>query len=114
MQPPPGKALVYIIRSSVLGLAVGVRVSINDYKIGLTRGRSFLYAILDPGTHIIRSMAENTSEIQLNVEAGKTYFIEQVIKMGVLIARNKIILLDEEYGRQLLNKCKLHKSQIKF
>jgi hypothetical protein len=40
------------------------------------------------------------------VEAGKTYYLQQKIMMGMFKAENEIVLLDEEDGKTGLRKCK--------
>lgn len=107
ISPDSGKALVYIVRPSVVGSAITFGVTCNDVHIGATNGKRFIYAFLDPGTHTFISKAENKSELFLKVEPGETYFINQKAKMGLLFARVGMEAVDEKTGRSLLSKCKL-------
>ena len=111
MNPPEGKSLVYIVRPSVIGFAINFTVTCDDITIGKTKGKNFLYAILNPGPHVFVSKGENSSELHLILEVGKTYFIEQKVRMGLLYARNKIQLINEKEGRNKLDKCNLSKNQ---
>ena len=101
------KAVVYIVRPSALGFAVKFTVNIDGQYIGATGGKRFIYAILDPGKHLIVSHAENKEELEVNLEANKTYYIEQIPTMGIVMARNKLKLLDEAEGLEKLERCKL-------
>ena len=79
MAPPEGKAIVYIIRSKNVGKLVKFHVSANDTPLGYTKGKTFLYTILDPGMYTFVSKAENTKNIDVNVEAGQIYYLLQKI-----------------------------------
>jgi hypothetical protein len=58
---------------------------------------------------VFASQAENKSELPLVLEAGKTYYLEQQVRMGILMARNKLVRLEEGPGRERLLKCSLSK-----
>lgn len=107
---PEGKALIYIIRTSAFGFAIKFKVFIDNELIGYTKGKNYLYAYLDPGSHQILSKAENKGLLKLNVEAGKTYYVKQKVGFGFIKARNKLALLDPEKGKSAKSKCKLSKS----
>ena len=105
--PPNGKGVIYVVRPAVMGFAIGIPVSCDGNWVGTTRGKNFIYTVVDPGKHIISGKAENLSEVEVNVEAGKTYYVLQNIKMGMVMARNKLELTDEQTGKTKLEKCKL-------
>ncbi|MBI9038735.1 MAG: DUF2846 domain-containing protein [Bacteroidales bacterium] len=107
LKPSADKALVYVIRPSALGCAIGMKVSVNDTYIGTTGGKRYIYTFLDPGKYSITSKAENEAEILIEVQAGKTYYIEQIPKMGWLSARNQLEPLSETEGQNKISKCKL-------
>lgn len=106
--PPDGKALIYIVRpSSYFGAAIKFRVSCDNNSIGSTMGGQFIYTIVQPGRHEFKSEAENDAKLFLLTEANKTYYIEQEVKMGIIVARNKLVRLNDIKGKIALNKCKL-------
>jgi len=109
MRPPDGKALVYILRPTSFGGIVIMEVTSNGNYIGATGGGRYIYAILEPGNNTLVSKAENKSELQIVLEAGKTYYFEQKVKMGIIMARNELIRLDDAEGREKLLKCALSK-----
>ncbi len=104
---PSDKALVYVIRATGFGGAVKFKVFCDDKFIGSTSGMRFVYTIQEPGKHNFMSQAENKDELSIVLEANKTYYLEQEVKMGIIMARNKLAVLDESAGRQKLIKCKL-------
>ena len=109
MRPPDGKALVYILRPTSFGGIVRMEVTSNGNYIGATGGGRYIYAILEPGNNTFISKAENKSELKIVLEAGKIYYFEQKLKMGILMARNELIRLDDAEGREKLLKCSLSK-----
>lgn len=109
MKPPEGKGLIYLIRSRSTGTLIKFKVFVNDEYIGATKGKNFLYKIVDPGHYKILSKAENQHEIEFEVEAGKIYYVLQKIRLGVIKARVRMYLTDEGEGRTRLKKCKLSK-----
>lgn len=114
IQPPEGKALVYIIRNKSLGMVAKLHLDIDRKVIGQTKGKQFLYTFLDPGKHIIISRGENISELPIKLEAGKTYFIQQKPKMGLFSIRSKLTRLEEDEAKRYLSYCRLSKSNITF
>ncbi len=105
--PPEGMALVYFVRPSSLGAAIKMGVTCDGTAIGSTHGKRYIFSSVKPGKRVFVSSAENKDELVLVVEAGKTYFIEQQVKMGIIAARNRLERLEEAAGRQKLAKCKL-------
>lgn len=105
---PEDKALVYVYRPSSAGFAVRMEVTCDGQSLGSTKGKRFIYALLDPGKHTIKSKAENTATLDVDLEAGKTYYIHQRVKMGALMARTELELVtNESEARKKLNSCKL-------
>lgn len=107
MTPPEGKALVYVVRPSWFGFAINFKVYFNDTYIGKTKGKRFLYTVLDPGTYHVISKAENKSEVSLNAEPGKIYYLKQSVGFGFIKARNSLYQIHEEIGKKALRKCRL-------
>jgi len=107
LTPPEGKALVYVVRPARIGMGVPMTVTCDSVEVGRTGGARFVYAVLDTGAHVFASKAENRSELPIVLEAGKTYYLEQKVTMGLLYARNKLVRLEEKEGREKLLKCYL-------
>jgi hypothetical protein len=101
-EPPPDKALVYVVRPTMLGNKIQTKLAVDGKWVGVNRGHNYFFLNLDPGEHYFCSKAENTSVLAVKVEAGKTYYVEQKIKEGFLKARNKLALLPETEGKKKL------------
>lgn len=105
LEPPEGKSLLYVYRPSVAGAVIPMPVICDERMIGSTRGKTFIYAYIAPGKHTITAEAERPATLEIETEAGKTYYIRQKVKMGIAMARTDLELVDEAEGRNKLNKC---------
>lgn len=102
---PADKALIYVIRPTMMGNKVQTKLAVDGKWVGINRGNNYFFLTLDPGEHYFCSTAENKSVFAMKVEAGKTYFLQQKIRMGFMKAGNKLDVLTEEEGRKGLAKC---------
>ncbi|MFN0035983.1 MAG: DUF2846 domain-containing protein [Saprospiraceae bacterium] len=114
LQPPVGKSLIYIVRPSLVGGAISTRLTCDGKKLGSTHSRQFVYAIVSPGWHRLVSHEEPVNEIVLFTEPGKAYFVQQRVKMGMVMAQFDLIGVKEEEGRAMLNRCKLSPSSSHY
>lgn len=101
------KAGLYIFRNESMGGAVTMDVKIDGKAVGQTAAKTYIFTELSAGSHVITSDAENTSEITIEVESGKLYYVWQEVKMGVLSARSKLQQVDEQAGKKGVNESKL-------
>lgn len=107
MLPPEDKALVFIIRRQSMAKLINLTLECNGVYLCTTIGKRFIYLILDPGSYTFVSKAKNKSSLQLNLEAGNTYFILQKLSTGGIITLTELELMEETTGRKKLKKCSL-------
>lgn len=111
--PEPDKAIVYVVRPSIIGTLIRFNIFVDDKKlesnIGYTKGREYIYFNLPPGSHRILSKAENWDTIDITAKAGDVIFLQQDPKMGLVLARNSIKLIDEYEGRYNVKRLSLGK-----
>ena len=102
-RPDADKALVYVVRPSMVGGIVRFNVFVDDQEdkseVGYTRGSQFIYFSVPPGDHRIYSKAENWAEIAVSVKAGEIIFLQQEAAMGLVMARNNLFRVDETQGK---------------
>jgi hypothetical protein len=101
------KALIYVLRPTMLGYAIQTKLAVDGQWMGVNRGDSYFYFSLGSGQHYFCSRAENRSVLALKVEAGRTYYLQQDIRMGVMKAQNELTLMDEEKAKEKLEKLHL-------
>ena len=76
-------------------------VKVNSLEAGGTGPGTFFRWELKPGTYTFSaSTGESSKTVQLQVEAGKLYFIEQNIKIGLSEGRVQLKEVDEETGKK--------------
>ena len=102
----PSKARIYVVRPTIFGSAIPMKIRDGDKFIGETGPKGYLCWERDPALVEITGKAENTARLPLTVEKGMVYYIQQRVRMGLLFARNKLSLLSEEKGKAALKKCK--------
>ncbi|HSN91946.1 MAG TPA: hypothetical protein VLS93_12015 [Anaeromyxobacteraceae bacterium] len=105
--PTPGKANLYVFRDETFGAAVKMSLVLDGRMFGDTAARTFLLTTVDPGRHVLVSKAENDARLEFDAAPGANVFVWQEVKMGVLMARSKLHLIDEASGRERVNSCKL-------
>ena len=108
-EAPDDKGVVYLYR---LGRAVGAAnvsiVKVNSLEAGGTGPSTFFRWELKPGTYTFSaSTGESSKTVQLQVEAGKLYFIEQNVRLGISDSRVQLKEVDEQTGRKSIQGMKM-------
>ena len=106
---PEDKGVVYLYR---LGRAVAASnvsiVKVNSLEAGGTGPSTFFRWELKPGTYTFSaSTGESSKTVQLQVEAGKLYFIEQNIRLGISEGRVQLKEVDEKTGKKSIQGMKM-------
>jgi hypothetical protein len=96
------KSLIYVMRPTMMGNKIQTKLAVDGEWKGVNRGNNYFFFTLQPGEHYFCSQAENRSVLVLTVEAGKTYHLQQGIRMGVMKARNELSVMDDAKGQQKL------------
>jgi Protein of unknown function (DUF2846) len=104
---PAGKALIYVIRPTVVGMLIQTKLAVDGDWKGVNKGDTYFFFTLDPGEHAFCSVAENHAVMEATIEAGKTYYLQQHIEMGVMKARNEISFVSADEGARKLEKLHL-------
>lgn len=101
----PEKGRIYVLRPEFLGSAVKMNVTADETLIGTTIGGGYLCWETVPGMVTITGHAEVEDSIDLSVQRGKAYYINQAMRMGVWVARNELIEVSPQEGKELLESC---------
>jgi hypothetical protein len=108
----PDKSNIYVYRNESIGGAIPMTVALNGKVAGQTAMQTYFLFEVDPGPYELSSIAENTSTLKLNTEAGKAYFVWQEVKMGMWMARSQLQQVDEQTGRKGVAECKRAQSNF--
>lgn len=109
LSSPDDKALVYFINRKFTGTAVKFMIKENEKDIGTLKSKTYIFSIVDPGKHIFTCKMENEGDIIIDAEAGKTYYVELIPKMGWLKARVALELIHPIQAQEYMKKCTLSK-----
>lgn len=109
--PKDDKALVYIVRPSSLGKLVRFKVFVDqkdqNFYMGYTRGKQYIYFYVSPGEHEILSKAENLAKVKITAKKNEIIFLQQNPRIGIFFARNKLFNLKDYEGKYHVKKLKL-------
>ena len=101
--PEEGKAIVYVVRPTMLGGAIRFNVFVDDQEepseMGYTRGNQYIYFNVMPGERKIYSKAENWAETIITANIGDIFFIQQEPAMGIIMARNNLFKIEDYEGK---------------
>lgn len=104
--PGPGEAAVYFVRPAAMGLAINFWSFVDETPAGATKGRTYNWIAVPAGEHLIWSSSGNVSALKMNLEAGKSYYFEQKVKMGGLRARVELVPLADADREEAFEKTK--------
>ena len=104
-EPEEGHALVYVFRPATVGAAIKTWAFVDDDLMMVSKARGYSFVQVPAGKHLFWTKSENTSALELDVEAGKTYYLKIKIKMGINKARAKLIEATQEESLKYFSKC---------
>lgn len=104
---PTDKALIYVLRPTIIGMKINSKLAADGEWKGVNRGRTYFFFTVEPGEHYFCSESENQDYLKLTVEAGKTYYLQQKVEMGVWKARTNLVVMTEEKGKEKLKDVNL-------
>jgi hypothetical protein len=97
----PHKGLVYFYReSSFKGAAIQYDIRDNGDVIGALQSGTYFYEYATPGQHTYSAKTEATSEVTLDVEAGKAYYVKGSITFGFMAGHPKLEVVSDGAAAQ--------------
>lgn len=105
--PPAGKGqIVFFREKKFVGAAVSYKVREGENELGkLSNGTYFVY-VVEPGAHEYTVHSEAKDILNLEVEAGETYYVTGGISMGVFAGRPNLSPSDQAAFNALAGKLK--------
>jgi hypothetical protein len=106
--PPENKAGLYIYRNTFAGQALKKNVYLDGEFIGETANKVYFYKVLSPGSHTLSTESEfSDNSLTFEAAAGKNYYAEQYIKMGVFVGGANLRMIDEGEAQKAILECSL-------
>ena len=108
-ESPENKGTVFLYRTGrAVGAAGQLSVKVNGMDAGGTGPGTFFRWDLTPGTYtFLSSTSESSATVQLDVDAGQSYFIRQDARLGIQSGRVTMVEVDPEKGKSEVKGCKL-------
>lgn len=104
-------ALLHIYRkSSMAGAAISYDLYLDDDKIFRVKNKSkTTIKITKEGLATLLAKTETTTKLPIEIQLGKEYYIRCGIKMGALVGRPKLEVVDSSIGKAEFEKIPLKK-----
>ena len=99
-KPSEGKALVYFTRTGFMGGAINFKYFDGEKYLGKFNTGKYLAYECDPGKHLFWAKSENFDFLEADLEAGKIYIVQSIVKMGAMKAGVDLVPLiksEEDY-----------------
>lgn len=101
------EAVIYIIRSERVGGAIPLEVLIDGKRLGATVSRSYLHAVLPPGTHVVESWGDIRSTLEVELKPGTITYVSQVVEVQYLTSpRTRLRVVNAAQGRDWVQELK--------
>ena len=99
--------LVHVVRPESFGGAIQTKLAVDGKWMGVNLGGTYFTIALQPGKHLMCSEAGNRALMDITVEAGKTYYVEQrPVTNLVGKMKNSLRLLDDKKGLRAVTSCR--------
>jgi hypothetical protein len=100
-------ATVHFYRSrSMKGAAITYKVFHDSTLVGQMKPGTVYVCSVKPGVNKFTAKTESKESIFINVEAGKEYFVNCTLAIGMLVGRPKFVLVKKEEGEVTIAKIK--------
>lgn len=99
------QALVVFFRAKKFsGGAIQFNVKDSDKHYGQLKNGTIMKVYTEPGEHTFFSQVISSDAITLNLEAGRTYYVQGSVKVGALAGRPKFNEVDEKKAMREISK----------
>ncbi|WP_408950556.1 DUF2846 domain-containing protein [Lysobacter sp. Hz 25] len=108
--PPAGKGQIVFFRpAKFVGGAVGYKVREGAVELGKLRSGKYFVVAVEPGAHEYTVHSEAKDILNMEVEAGETYYVKGTVTIGILAGRpnlspSTVAEFDEIAGKLKLTK----------
>jgi len=100
-----GHALIYVFRPATVGAAIKTWAFADEELMMVSKPKAYSFAQVPAGKRLFWTKSENTSALEMEVEAGETYYLKVAIRPGLGKARAKILQVDEAEAQKYFQKC---------
>ncbi len=107
--PPAAKANLYIARGGGLfSKGVLFQVFVDEEPVGGAAPGAYLFLTVEPGAHSVSVLSgHNQDSMTVTASAGENYFVEVKIRRGLFRSGARLVKLEEQVGKSLVNRARL-------
>ncbi len=98
--------IVFFRPSKLMGAALGFKVRENGAELGKLRNGKYFVLQVAPGAHQFDVHSETKDVLNIEVEAGQTYYIQGVLGMGIMAGRPNLTPSDAATFEGMKSKLK--------
>jgi hypothetical protein len=99
----PDEGLVYFYREKkMMGMVVSYNVREGEKIIGAIANGTYFFVYAEPGKHTYTASTEEESARTLDVEAGKIYYIEAGVEMGIFAGHPALKIASDAEAKSVL------------
>ncbi|MDR2476089.1 MAG: DUF2846 domain-containing protein [Bacteroidales bacterium] len=104
-------ALLHIYRpGSMAGMAVSYHIHLDDEPLFRVKNKSkTTVRLTSEGVKTLWGRTETKEEVPIEIKLGKEYYIRCGVKMGALVGRPRIEIVDNAVGKSEFDKIQLKK-----
>ena len=74
---------------------------IDGQRLGATVARSYLYAVVKPGTHTVDSLGDIRNTLEVELKPGTITYLSQVVELTYLSSpRTRLRTVNDAQGRE--------------
>ena len=103
---PTDGTVVFFRPSKLFGAAIGFKVRENGVELGKLRNAKYFILKVAPGTHQYDVHGETKDVLNLEVEAGQTYYVQGVLGVGIMAGRPNLTPSDASTFEGMKGKLK--------
>lgn len=92
---PADKAQIVFFRPSGMGAAISFKVREGEQELGRLGNRDYFIATVAPGKHSYVVHSEAKDLLNIEVDAGETYYVRGSISMGFIVGHPHLALSDK-------------------
>ena len=109
MQPVEGKAVIYVFRNDPATAPKRIRLTLDGKAMGETSVQTYFRWEVSAGQHIIVSYSRRWSELVIDAEPGRIYYVWQDV--GFFDPTSELKLVDRDTAEINLRSCYLLQSE---
>jgi hypothetical protein len=104
--PSDGTAHIYVARPYTTNQFQTTTLHLNGKPVGVLGPLTYAVLNVPPGRHRVTTFANGKTDVELEVTAGKVFFIQYSIEVLFNTSTDMLILVDDQKGRELVSKTK--------